>query len=178
MLRRTFLGACAASAIAFAGDPVEVLVQGAVDGELQPLLAALAGQKSTQISAWTFWEGRIGPRRVVVSRTDVGPINAVAATVLGIERYKPRLMINQGTAGAHNPTLRLWDIVLGERTVDYSAHTSEHADAGSGVHPERWRPDPHRLRVDGRQLTPFPAFNGDSRAIQAATAIPNPRGRV
>ena len=103
MLRRSFLGACVGCAIAAAQDPVEVLVQGAVDGELQPLLAALEGRKATQMSSWTFWEGRIGAKRVVVSRTEVGPINAVAATVLGIERYKPRLIINQGTAGAHNP---------------------------------------------------------------------------
>jgi adenosylhomocysteine nucleosidase len=178
MLRRSFLTACAWSAIASSQDPVEVLVQGATDSELQPLLAALDGLRATQISAWTFWEGRIGAKRVVVSRTDVGPINAVAATVLGIDRYKPLLIINQGTAGAHNPALRLWDIVVGERTVDYSAHTSEHADAGSGVHPERWKPDPHRLRLDGKLLTPFRAFNGDATAIEAAMAIKSPRGRV
>jgi adenosylhomocysteine nucleosidase len=178
MLRRTFLSASLGCAIASASDSTEVLVQGAVDGELQPLLAALEGRRPNQISAWTFWEGRIGGRRVVVSRTEVGPINAVAATVLGIERYKPALIVNQGTAGAHNPTLRLWDIVVGERTVDYSAYTSDHADEGSGVHPTRWKPDAHRLRLDGRQLTRFPAFPGDSRAIETATAMNNPRGRV
>jgi adenosylhomocysteine nucleosidase len=178
MLRRAFLSACVGCAIASADEPVEVLVQGAVDSEIQPLLAILENQRAAQISAWTFWEGRLGARRVVVSRTEVGPINAVAATVLGIERYKPKLVINQGTAGAHNPTLRLWDIVIGERTVDYSAYTSEHSDAGSGVHPTRWRPDSHLLRLDGRQLTPFPAFTGDADAIETATAIHNPRGRV
>ena len=178
MLRRAFLSACVGCAIASTNDPAEVLVQGAVDSELQPLLAAMEGRRTTQISAWTFWEGHIGARRVVVSRTEVGPINAVAATVLGIERYKPMLIINQGTAGAHNPTLRLWDIVIGERTVDYSAHTSGHADAGSGVDPARWKPDPHLLRLDGQQLTRFPAFTGDARAIETATAISNPRGRV
>ena len=178
MLRRSFLSACAGCAIASSQDPAEVLVQGAIDSELQPLLAALEGRRETQISAWTFWEGRIGAKRVVVSRTEVGPINAVAATVLGIERYKPMLIVNQGTAGAHNPALRLWDIVIGERTVDYSAHTSEHADAGSGVHPDRWKPDPHRLRLDGRLAIPFRTFSGDARAIETATAMKNPRGRV
>jgi adenosylhomocysteine nucleosidase len=62
--------------------------------------------------------------------------------------------------------------------VDYGAHTSEHADAGSGVHPARWKPDPHRLRLDGQQLTPFPSFTGDASAMQTATAVRNPRGRV
>jgi adenosylhomocysteine nucleosidase len=178
MLRRSFLGTCAAAAIALADEPADLLVQGAVDSELQPLLAALEGRRLTQISAWTFWEGRIGSRRVVVSRTEVGPINAVAATVLGIQRYKPSLIVNQGTAGAHNPMLHLWDIVIGERTVDYGAYTSEHANAGSGVQPARWKPDPHRLRLDGKELTPFPAFPGDVRAIETAAAMKNPRGRI
>jgi adenosylhomocysteine nucleosidase len=178
MLRRSFLSTCAACAIASADSQPQVLVQGALDVEVQPLLAALEGRRTTQISAWTFWEGRIGARPVVVSRTEVGPINAVAATVLGIERYRPTLIINQGTAGAHNPELRLWDIVIGERTVDYSAYTSQHADAGLGVKPALWKPDPHRLRLDGTQLTSFATFGGDARAAQIATAIKNPRGRV
>jgi adenosylhomocysteine nucleosidase len=145
MLRRSFLGTIAASAIASTNDPVHVLVKGALDVELQPLLAPLEGRREAQVSAWTFWEGRIDSKRVVVSRTEVGPINAAAATVLGIERYKPQLIINQGTAGAHNPALGLWDIVIGERTIDYSAYTSERADAGSGVQTTRWKPNPHQL---------------------------------
>lgn len=178
MRRRTFLSACAASATAAQLEHGAILVQGAMDVEIEPLLAALQGRRSTQISAWTFWEGRIGAKRAVISRTEQGPINAVAATVIGIERYKPTLVINQGTAGAHNPELRLWDIVVGERTVDCSAYASEHADAGTGIQPAGWRPMAHRLRVDGQQLTPFPTFSGDARAIETATKITNPRGRV
>jgi len=179
MLRRKLLTAWGACAIGCADDPPGVLVvQGAVDYELQPLLDALEGRRSRQISAWTFWEGRIGAKQVVVSRTEVGPINAVAATVLGIEHYQPSLIINHGTAGAHNPELRLWDIVVGERTVDYGAYTSDHADAGSGINPAGWKRDPHRLRLDGRERTPFYTFSGDARAIEAATAIKNPPGRV
>jgi adenosylhomocysteine nucleosidase len=178
MLRRSFLSTCAACAIASADGPAVVLVQGALDVEIQPLLAALEGRHARQISAWTFWEGRIGAKQVVVSRTEVGPINAVAATVLGIERYRPTVIINQGTAGAHNPDLRLWDIVIGERTVDYSAYTSQQAGAGSGIQPAHWKPDPHRLRLDGTHLTPFPTFSGDARTIKAAISMKNPRGRI
>ena len=77
----------AASQPAFGCD---VLVQGAMDVEIQPLLDALEGAERIQIAAWTFWKGRIGPQRVVVSRTEVGPTNAAIATVLGIERFRPR----------------------------------------------------------------------------------------
>src|SRR5712664_3225994 len=90
-----FSGLCGA-------QKVDVLVQGAVDGELQPLLAALKDRKEITVAAWTFWTGRIGAKSVVVSRTEMGPINAAAATALGIERFHPAAIINQGTAGAHN----------------------------------------------------------------------------
>ena len=44
--------------------------------------AALAGKEQIQIAAWTFWRGRIAGKTVVVSRTEVGPVNAAAATTL------------------------------------------------------------------------------------------------
>jgi len=179
MLRRNFLSVCSALAAGHADDPPELLlVQGAVDSELQPILNALEGRRTKQIAAWTFWEGTIGAKRVVVSRTEVGPINAVAATVLGIEHYQLSLVVNQGTAGAHNPALQVGDIVVGEKTVDYSAYTSDHRDAGTGIDPTRWVPDPHRLRLDGKQRTTFYTFSGDARAIEAAMAMKNPHGRI
>src|SRR2546425_4733858 len=54
----------------------DLLVQGAIDEELQPLLAALQGRKQIHVGAWTYWAGKIGDTQVVVSRTEVGPINA------------------------------------------------------------------------------------------------------
>src|SRR5262249_49044408 len=92
------------------GSDVDIAVQGALDSELQPLLAALEGKEQIQIAAWTFWRGRIGAKRVVVSRTEVGPINAAAATTLAIVNFKPKLIINQGTAGGDKHQLEDFDI--------------------------------------------------------------------
>ena len=156
----------------------DIVVQGAVDTELQPLLNALEGKEPIQIAAWTFWRGRIGGKTVVVSRTEVGSINAVAATTLAIVNFRPRLIINQGTAGAAVPDLKLFDIVVGESTVDYGAFRSAHADAGAGVDLSRWTPMPHRLRLDGGERIAFDRFPGDPAAIDAALRIANPRGRV
>ena len=178
MLRRSFLSIFPALGLASADDPVELLVQGALNIEIQPLLDALEGSRTVQIASWTFWEGRIGRKRVVVSRTEMGPINAVAATVLGIERYKPKLVINQGTAGANNPDLRLYDIVLGDRTVDYSGYTSQHSGAETGIHPNNWKPSAHSLRLNGKDLKSFPNFTGDAGTIEIASVMKNPRGRV
>ncbi|MCU0251743.1 MAG: 5'-methylthioadenosine/S-adenosylhomocysteine nucleosidase [Vicinamibacterales bacterium] len=156
----------------------DIVVQGAVDTELQPLLGALAGKEQIQIGAWTFWRGRIAGKTVVVSRTEVGSVNASTATTLAIVNFRPRLIINQGTAGAAIPDLKLFDIVVGEATVDYGAFRSTHADAGAGVDLSRWTPMPHRLRLDGKERVAFDRFPGDPAAVDAALKVANPRGRV
>jgi adenosylhomocysteine nucleosidase len=156
----------------------DIVVQGAVDTELQPLLGALAGKEQIQIGAWTFWRGRIAGKTVVVSRTEVGSVNASTATALAIVNFRPRLIINQGTAGAAIPDLKLFDIVVGEATVDYGVFRSTHADAGAGVDLSRWTPMPHRLRLDGEERVAFDRFPGDPAAVEAALKVANPRGRV
>ncbi len=156
----------------------DLLIQGAVDSELGPLLAALRDKKEIHIAAWTFWTGNIGSKSVVISRTEVGPINAAASTALGIQRFQPKAIINQGTAGAHNPQLQLWDIVVGEKATDYSAFRSKRGDAGAGVDPARWTPLRHSLRLDNRSLTAFPSFPGDENLVTAAMKVRYERGKV
>ena len=170
-----------AAAPAAAAKPypaADVVVQGAVDTELQPLLGALEGRELIQIAAWTFWRGRIAGKTVIVSRTEVGPVNASTATTLAIVNFRPRLIINQGTAGAAISDLKLFDIVVGEATVDYGAFRSAHAGAGAGVDLSRWTPMPHRLRLGGGDRIAFDRFPGDPAAVAAALTVPNPRGRV
>lgn len=159
-------------------DVVDVVVQGALDSELQPLIAALEQKEQIQIAAWTFWRGKIGSKRVVVSRTEVGTINAVAATTLAITTFKPKLIINQGTAGANAPELKVFDIVIGEATVDYGAFRSNHADAGAGIDQARWTPIPHRLRLDGKERVMFKNFPGDADTMKIALDTPYKRGRL
>ncbi|MCX6552065.1 MAG: hypothetical protein NTY02_13875 [Acidobacteria bacterium] len=167
-----------AVAPARAGDAVDIVVQGAVDSEVDPLVAALTGATRIQIASWTFWRGRLGGRNVVVSRTEVGPINAVAATTLAIRTFHPRLIINQGTAGAADPDLRVFDIIVGEATVDYGAFRTPHIGAGGGSAQRNWTPIPHRLRFEGDERVPLPVFPGDPDVLAAALAQPYAHGRV
>jgi adenosylhomocysteine nucleosidase len=131
-----------------------------------------------QIDAWTFWTGRIAGKSVVVSRTEVGPLNATAATVIGIRFFHPAVVINQGTAGGHNRELKLWDIVIGERTTDFSGLGQTHGDSGTGVRFERWTPLYNRLRIDGRERVTFESFPGDALLVKFALTVPYGRGRV
>ena len=157
---------------------VDVVVQGAVDAEVMPLVEALEGATRIQIASWTFWRGRLAGKDVVVSRTEVGPINAVAATTIAIQTFRPRLIINQGTAGATVPDLRVYDIIVGEATVDYGGFATSHADAGQGSNQANWRRMPHRLRFDGDERVALPVFPCDPDAVAVALGESYAHGRV
>jgi adenosylhomocysteine nucleosidase len=126
-----------------------------------------------KLQAWTYWTGRIGKLSVVVARTGMGPVNATASTALGIEHFHPKRIINQGTAGGHDPNLHLYDIVVGEKTIDCSAFASKHADVGQGTDPNRW--SPLYSSIDGVQYKGFP---GDGPLIEAALTTPYAKGKV
>ena len=123
-----FAVACAArvppAVSAAASGPV--VIQGAMDVEVLVLVAALAHPVEERAAGWTFWRGTLDGVPVVVSKTLKGMENAAAATALAVERYHPSAIINQGTAGGHDPALRVGD------------------------HRHRPRDGEHRLVQDGR----------------------------
>lgn len=70
----------------------------------------------------------------------MGVSNAAAATVIAIEHYHPVAIVNQGTAGGHDPSLHLYDIVLGTSAVNIGAFKSPFRPAGSGSNSLDWIP--------------------------------------
>jgi adenosylhomocysteine nucleosidase len=100
------------------------------------------------------------------------------ATTLAIVNFHPRLIINQGTAGALDPSLKVYDIVAGEATVDYGAFRSTHANAGEGVSLSRWSPLSHWLRPDGGERIEFKRFPGDADTLATVLHVPSAYGRV
>ncbi len=178
-MRRAWLGIFLAVTLN-AAEPVEILVQGAEKTEVTDIIAALGQPEKIVIGPFSFWAGRIGAHRVVVSLTGQALINCTTATVLGIEEFQPKLIINQGTSGAQAPCLKLHDIIVGRRTLDYGNFRSPVRGAGEGSAPLAWTPVPQCLRdpATGR-LTAFPqGFAGDPAAMAVALGTRNSMGRV
>lgn len=117
-----------------------VVVQGAMGVETADLVAHLEHMEVDQVGGWTFWRGSVDNYPVIVSKTLKGVSNAAAATVLAVERYHPLAIINQGTSGGHDPTLRLYDIVVGTSSVNLGAFRSKYRAAGTGSNPLDWMP--------------------------------------
>ena len=184
MKRRCFTLVFALLPLGFAlraSEPVDILVQGAEKLELREILAALGPSPAKiTIGPFSFWRGTIGPHRIAVSLTGQGLLNCTTATVLGIEEFQPRLIVNQGTSGAQAPYLALHDIIVGERALDYGNFVTPVLRAGDGSRPLDWTPVPQRLRdpASGELKTHAEGFRGDSIALEVAMRTRNPMGRV
>lgn len=117
-----------------------ILIEGAMECETDVLIEKLQNPQEQRIGGWRFISGDYEGIPLVVSVTSVGMTNAAAATVLGIETYHPFAVINQGTAGGHDPALHRFDIVLGAETIDLSAWVSKRESNGADGRHIKLRP--------------------------------------
>src|SRR6266849_6954889 len=117
-----------------------VVVQGAMDVEIRKLAGAIDNAKEEKVQGWTFWSGTLQGYPVVISKTLKGMSNAAAATALAAERYHPVAIINQGTAGGHEPGLHVFDIVLGTDAVNLGSFKTGHRARGQGSTFADWTP--------------------------------------
>ena len=124
---------CSESLPLYESELRPVLIQGAMKVETDILISALAESHDYTIGHWRYVAGKIGGYPVVVSVTRCGVVNASASTALAIETFKPCAVINQGTAGGHDPALHIRDIVIASDCFNASAWKSGKSTKGEGV---------------------------------------------
>jgi adenosylhomocysteine nucleosidase len=117
-----------------------IIVQGAMPLEVEKLAGRLDNSSVERVGGWTFWRGSLDGHPVIVSKTLKGMSSAAAATVIGVEHYHPGAIVNQGTAGGHDPGLHLYDIVVGASSVNIGAFRSRFRPAGTGSSALDWMP--------------------------------------
>ena len=165
-------------------DARPVVVQGAMDVEIRKLAGAIDHAKEEKVAGWTFWSGTVNGYPVVVSKTLKGMENAAAATLLAAERYHPIAIVNQGTAGGHQPDLHVYDIVLGAYAVNLGSFKTGYRARGGGSNVAEWTPL-DLLRSDGsagqdpnaRTMRRFPGDKGLLSAARSARDLYR-KGRV
>ena len=155
-----------------------VVVQGAMDVEIRELAGAIENVTEEKVGEWTFWSGMLDGYPVVVSKTLKGMSNAAAATALAAERYHPVAIINQGTAGGHQPDLHVYDIVLGTFAVNLGSFKTGYRAGGQGSDFAGWVPlDLMRSEGSAGQdpnARSMRRFSGDEALLAAARSA---RGR-
>jgi len=163
---------------ALRAEPADVLLAAATDTELQPLIAQLGSPHTETRAAWQFWTGTLDGKKVVLTRTEGDPLNAVAATTLAIRRYSPRLIITFGTARPHDPALHAGDIVVSGKFAAFDGIVSRVTPLDGGVASATWYRLPHLLATAGEKETPAYSFPADSAALAAAKSLQSAHGKV
>lgn len=79
-----------------------ILIQGAMDVELENLKHKISDLEKKDIDGYEFYIGNLKKYPIVISKTEVGVINSTIATTIAIKTFHPCIIINQGSAGGYD----------------------------------------------------------------------------
>ena len=100
----------------------KIMIMGAMkDVELNLVLDNLNNIKIFEEATWTFYEGNLFGREVVICHSNVGIINASIATFAGIKKYNPTSIFVIGTAGAHRENIHREELVVGTNVINLNS---------------------------------------------------------
>lgn len=108
-----------------------ILVQGAENEEIDFLKEKIQNKDKEEIAGYEFFIGNINNKKIIISKTDIGEINASIATSIAIERYNPDLIINQGTCGGHDLNVKIGDIIVVKDFVYSTSFITEKSEKSS-----------------------------------------------
>lgn len=145
MFLLTMLAGCSSVAESKESEKEEtkrpILIQGPMPIEAENFAERLENVEIEESgSTFEFYIGTVDGYPVIVSKTGKGMENTAAATAIAIEKYNPAAIINQGTSGGHDPELNVFDIVLGERTVNIGSMKTGDRAEGEGISATEWKP--------------------------------------
>jgi adenosylhomocysteine nucleosidase len=85
---------------------------GAMEPEVAILKAKLIQCKTTEHAGFQFHQGRLNGTEVVIVQSGIGKVAAALATALLGDKYQPEYVVNTGSAGGFEQSLKVGDIVI------------------------------------------------------------------
>lgn len=92
---------------------------GAMDEEIELLLAQLENKETTVKAGVTYAAGTIHGKQVVVCKSGVGKVNAAVTTQILIDSFGVSKVLFTGVAGALHPELNIGDIVISSSCMQH-----------------------------------------------------------
>jgi len=87
---------------------------GAMEEELELLESAMEGKRREAAGPFEFSRGTLEGKEAVLLRCGIGKVNAAVGCAMLIDRYKPGLVINTGSAGGIDPDLSFGDVIISD----------------------------------------------------------------
>lgn len=125
-----------------------ILIQGAMNIEIETIIKNLDEMSKINISDFEFYIGKINNYKIIVSKTLIGEINSSIATTIGIMKFTPDLVINQGIAGAHKEYIHTGDIIIGKYCQNINAYSMPEKKLNEGSNPFEWKLSKHSKAIE------------------------------
>ena len=116
-----------------------IIVQGAMQVELEYIKSALSEIKEVNIDGYKFLKGNLKGYPIILSETKIGSINATIATLNGIKEFEPLCIINQGVAGGQNKDIKRNDLIIGNGCINTNSYETSPKNIGEGSNPFEWK---------------------------------------
>ena len=107
---------------------VDIGIIGAMEPEVEAIIATLEEKASETVSGITFYTGKIGEKTVAVARCGIGKVFAALCAEIMILKYSPDLLVNTGVGGALASGITTGDIVIAGDLCQHDMDTSAIGD--------------------------------------------------
>lgn len=101
-----------------------ILIQGAMKKEIEVFLKNMQNIEDKIINGYNYYIGNIGDKNIIISETKIGVINATLATFIGLNTFKPDLLINQGCSGGYGK-MNKGDIAIATDIININSYECE-----------------------------------------------------
>ncbi len=89
----------------------------AMHKELELLLPLLKDSEQSRMGGCEFYRGKVGKHDVIAMQCGIGKVNAAIGTLTLINYFLPDFVINSGVAGGADQSVKVMDIVAGNRVA-------------------------------------------------------------
>ncbi|MEQ9266785.1 MAG: 5'-methylthioadenosine/adenosylhomocysteine nucleosidase [Balneolaceae bacterium] len=96
-----------------------IAIIGALDEEIKTFVAHLENPVEVHWKEFTFYEGILTGKKVVIVKCGVGKVFAALTTQKLIDTYQPSVVIFSGVAGALNESYEIGDIVVAKDCIQH-----------------------------------------------------------
>lgn len=110
------------------------------------LAALLTNKKEEKSGHFTFTEGEMNGRKVVLMESGIGKVNAAIGAVEFYHHYPLDMLINTGVAGGIDERLNVMDVVVGKSVAYHDVDCGPEAEPGQVQgFPRFFESNPHLL---------------------------------
>ena len=123
---------------------MKVGIIGAMEPEIELLRKSAKHSQKTKVAHIEFIEGVINDVEVIILQSGIGKVSAAIGTALMITTFKPKFIINTGSAGGFVKDLSIGDIVISKEVVHHDVDVTAFGYTMGQVpqQPAAYQPDP------------------------------------